>query len=51
LKSKREQEGGRRHHLLNGVEIDKVLKSQNMSDAEKYSLVKIRTDQLEQRAE
>ena len=33
-----------RRHLINGTDIDKVLKSQNMSDAEKYSLLRIKTD-------
>lgn len=42
---------GFRHHLIHGAEIDKVLKSQNMSDAEKYNMLRIKTDQLEQRAE
>jgi hypothetical protein len=44
MKSKREGEGKRNHHLFNGAEIDKVLKSQNMSDAEKYSILRIKTD-------
>lgn len=54
LKSKREQDGVqvKRHHaLLNEAEIDKVLKSRDMSEAEKYHLLRIKTDQLEQRAE
>lgn len=48
MKSKREQQenlgGGFRQHMLHGAEIDKVLKSQNMSDAEKYSMLRIKTD-------
>ena len=54
MKSKREQEGiqfKRHHHLLNEAEIDKVLRSRDLSEAEKYHLVRIKTDQLEQRAE
>ena len=54
MKSKREQEGiqvKRHHHLLNEAEIDKVLKNRDMSEAEKYNLLRIKTDQLEQLAE
>ena len=51
MKSKREQQenlgGGFRQHMIHGAEIDKVLKSQNMSDAEKYNMLRIKTDQLE----
>ena len=36
---------------MNEAEIDKVLKSRDMSEAEKYHLLRIKTDQLEQRAE
>jgi len=41
----------RHHHLLNDAEIDRVLKNRDMSEAEKYNLLRIKTDQLEQRAE
>ena len=54
LKSKREQEGvqvKKHHYLLNEAEIDKVLKSRDMSEAEKYNLLRLKTEQLEQRAE
>ena len=46
-------EGGiiKRHHNYHGAEIDKVLKNTNISEAEKYSILRIKTDQLEQRAE
>lgn len=37
--------------MNHGLEIDKVLRSQEMSEAEKYELVRRRTEQLEQRAE
>lgn len=52
FKSKREQQmlyqdGGSRHRMIHGMEIDKVLRNQNMSDAEKYNLLRIKTDQLE----
>jgi hypothetical protein len=53
LKSKRLQqeaampgEGGiiKRHHNYHGAEIDKVLKNTNISEAEKYSILRIKTD-------
>jgi hypothetical protein len=47
MKSKREQEGvnvKKHHHLLNEAEIDKVLKNRDMSEAEKYHMLRIKTD-------
>lgn len=49
MKSKREQDEGsstnrRNHHLFNGAELDRVLKNRNLSEAEKYNLVRIKTD-------
>ncbi len=49
MKSKREQQHPQRQ--MYGAEIDKVLRSQEMTEAEKYKLVRMRTEQLEQRAE
>jgi hypothetical protein len=46
MKSKRLQEAevaGKRHNY-HGVEIDKVLKNTNISEAEKYSMLRIKTD-------
>ncbi len=46
MKSKRLQDAaeGKKQANYHGVEIDKVLRSQNMSEAEKYSLLRIKTD-------
>ncbi len=47
MKSKREQQ----HPQRMSHEIDKVLRSQEMSEAEKYQIVRMKTEQMEQRAE
>ena len=46
MKSKREQQQQyeNRSHMLHGAEIDKVLRSREMSEAEKYNLLRIKTE-------
>lgn len=49
MKSKREQDEGsnsnrRNLHLFDGRDLDRVLKNRNLSEAEKYNLVRIKTD-------